>query len=144
ANRLPRGQTHAVVRSFMSHHQGMSLLALDALLMHQPMQRRFESNPAFQALLLLLQERVPQATALYAHSEELSEAPQLLHEPAEMSIRVYTHPDTLTPEVQLLSNGRYHVMLTHTGGGYSRWQDLALTRWQEDSTCDAWGPCCYL
>jgi len=144
-SRLPRGQNHAVVRSFMSHHQGMSLLALGALLLNQPMQRRFESNPAFQAVLLLLQERIPKATAFYAHSAELSEAPQmLLHEPAEMSIRVYTQPDTLTPEVQLLSNGRYHVMLTHTGGGYSRWQDLAVTRWQEDSTCDAWGPCCYL
>ena len=48
------------------------------------------------------------------------------------------------PEVQLLSNGRYHVMLTHAGGGYSRWQELALTRWREDATRDAWGSFCYL
>jgi cyclic beta-1,2-glucan synthetase len=43
------------------------------------------------------------------------------------------------PEVQLLSNGRYHVMVTNAGGGYSRWKDLAVTRWREDSTCDNWG-----
>jgi cyclic beta-1,2-glucan synthetase len=48
------------------------------------------------------------------------------------------------PEVQLLSNGRYHVMLTNAGGGYSRWKDLAVTRWREDGTCDAWGSFCYL
>jgi cyclic beta-1,2-glucan synthetase len=46
--------------------------------------------------------------------------------------------------VQLLSNGRYHVMLTNAGGGYSRWKDLAVTRWREDGTCDAWGSFCYL
>ncbi|MGH8413049.1 MAG: glucoamylase family protein, partial [Pseudomonas sp.] len=57
--RLPRGQRYAVVRSFMAHHQGMSLLALTSLLLDRPMQRRFESIPAFQATVLLLQERVP-------------------------------------------------------------------------------------
>jgi cyclic beta-1,2-glucan synthetase len=46
--------------------------------------------------------------------------------------------------VQLLSNGRYHVMVTSSGGGYSRWNDLALTRWREDTTCDHWGSFCYL
>jgi hypothetical protein len=41
-SRLPRGQTSAVVRSFMAHHQGMSLLALAYVLLDRPMQKRFE------------------------------------------------------------------------------------------------------
>ena len=48
------------------------------------------------------------------------------------------------PTVQLLSNGNYHVMLTRAGAGYSRWKDLAVTRWREDATCDSWGSFCYL
>ena len=48
------------------------------------------------------------------------------------------------PEVQLLSNGRYHVMVTSSGGGYSRWKDLAVTRWRDDATCDNWGAFCYV
>ena len=52
--------------------------------------------------------------------------------------------DSPIPEVQLLSNGRYHVMVTNAGGGYSRWKDLAITRWSEDATCDNWGAFCYL
>ena len=48
------------------------------------------------------------------------------------------------PLVQLLSNGRYHVMLTSAGGGSSRWRDFAVTRWREDATCDPWGSFCYL
>ena len=53
-------------------------------------------------------------------------------------------PDSPVPQVQLLSNGRYHVMLTSAGGGYSRWKGLAVTRWREDATCDNWGTFCYL
>ncbi len=59
-------------------------------------------------------------------------------------MRVFNGPGTPAPEVQLLSNGRYHVMVTNAGGGYSRWKDIAVTRWREDSTCDNWGAFCYL
>src|SRR6185295_18094165 len=43
-SRLPRGQTSAVVRSFMAHHEGMTLLALAYLLLGRPMQKRFDSE----------------------------------------------------------------------------------------------------
>ncbi len=141
---LPRGQSSAVVRSFLAHHQGMSLLSLASLLLNHPMQRRFESDPSFQAIILLLQERVPKTTAFYSHTTELSEVNTALLEEEEMPIRVYTSPDTPMPEVQLLSNGRYHVMITNAGGGYSRWKEMAVTRWHEDSTCDKWGAFCYI
>jgi cyclic beta-1,2-glucan synthetase len=49
-----------------------------------------------------------------------------------------------SPEVQLLSNGRYMSMVTNAGGGYSRWKDIAVTRWREDSTCDNWGSFCFI
>jgi len=142
-SRLPRGQSSAVVRSFMAHHQGMSFLSLAYLLLGRPMQRRFESEPLFQATMLLLQERVPKATAFYAHTTELSE----LHAAsggAETPIRVFNSPETPVPEVQLLSNGRYHVTITNAGGGYSRWKDIAVTRWREDGARDNRGACCYI
>ena len=142
-SRLPRGQSKAVVRSFMAHHQGMSLLSLANLLLNRPMQKRFESDPAFQATILLLQERTPKATAFYAHTTELSEFHTVLSAP-EMPIRVFNSPDTPNPEVQLLSNGRYYVMVTNAGGGYSNWKNLSVTRWREDSAGDNWGMFCYI
>lgn len=138
--RQRRGEPHALVRSYMAHHQGMSLLALASLLLDQPMQKRFAADPLFQATLLLLQERIPRASAFYTHTAELVDR----QSSPEMPIRVLTNPDTPMPEVQLLSNGRYHVMISHAGGGYSRWQDLAATRWREDGTRDAWGTFAYL
>jgi hypothetical protein len=142
-SRLPRGHSKVVVRSFMTHHQGMSLLALAYLLRARPMQKRFESDPSFQATMLLLQERVPRAVGLLPHTAELVEMRATSAEP-QMPVRVLRRPDTPIPEVQLLSNGRYHVMVTNAGGGYSRWKDLAVTRWREDTTCDNWGTFCYL
>jgi len=141
--RLPRGQTSAVVRSFMAHHQGMSLLALAYQILDRPMQKRFEADPQFQATMLLLQERVPKTAAYHLHVTEFSAIRATARGP-EMPVRVFTTPDTPIPEVQLLSNGRYHVMVTNAGGGYSRWKDLAVTRWREDTTCDNWGTFCYI
>ena len=79
-SRLPRGQSKAVIRSFMAHHQGMSLLSLANVLLDRPMQRRFESDRLFQATLLLLQERIPKATRSYLHTAELSGADARLQE----------------------------------------------------------------
>jgi len=142
-SRLPHGQQFVMVQSFMTHHQGMSLLSLAYLLLDRPMQRRFESYPLFRATMLLLQERIPQATAFYARTTELSEL-RLSTNALDIPIRIFADPNTNNPEVHLLSNGRYHVMLTQAGGGYSRWKDIAVTRWHEDRTCDDWGMFCYL
>ncbi|WP_426687677.1 GH36-type glycosyl hydrolase domain-containing protein [Rhodanobacter ginsengiterrae] len=141
--RLPVGQDAAIVRQFMAHHQGMTLLALDYALLDRPMQRRFESHPQFQASSLLLQERVPKTAAEYLHATGF---PELGGDSraTEGRLRVFTDPDRALPAVQLLSNGRYHVMLSSAGGGYSRRGELALTRWHEDITRDNWGAYCYL
>ena len=86
-SRLPRGQSSAVVRSFMAHHEGMSLLSLAYLLLDRPMQKRFESDPRFQATTLLLQERVPKATAFYSHAAELSDLRTTSHRPGDAGAR---------------------------------------------------------
>jgi cyclic beta-1,2-glucan synthetase len=142
-SRVPRGQRNAIVRSFMAHHQGMTLLSLAYVLLGRPMQRRFRADPLFRATELLLHERVPKATPFFPHDHE---ATGLRRTPGgvEETLRVFTNPQTAVPAAHLLSNSRYHVMLTAAGGGYSRWQDLALTRWEEDTTRDCRGPFCYL
>ncbi|MCD9019388.1 GH36-type glycosyl hydrolase domain-containing protein [Parachryseolinea silvisoli] len=140
-SRLPRGQSRVLVQTFMAHHQGMSLLSLAYVLLDQPMQKRFEADPQCQTVLLLLQERVPRTTSFYSAATEMQEV-TLMQSVPEM--RVINTADTQVPEVQLLSNGRYHVMLTNAGGGYSRWRDMAVTRWREDTTCDNWGTFCYI
>jgi cellobiose phosphorylase len=143
-SRLPPGTNSVTVRQIMAHHAGMSLLSLEFLLLDQPMQRRFASDPAFRAIDLLLHERVPKATVpVFPHAIEAS-ATRIASAEEAGTMRVFTDPSSAVPEVHLLSNGQYHVAITAAGGGYSRWRDLAVTRWREDPTRDCWGSFCYL
>jgi cyclic beta-1,2-glucan synthetase len=59
-------------------------------------------------------------------------------------MRIFDSPNVSAPEVQLFSNGRYHLVISCAGGGYSRWRDLAVTRWREDATRDGWGSFVYV
>ena len=141
-SRLSRKQTHSVVKSFMAHHQGMSFLSLSYLLLERPMQNRFETDVQIKSTLLLLQEKIPRVATFYSpsvHAEDIGAIPY-----EDTSMRVINTPNTVIPEVELLSNGRYHVMVTNSGGGYSRWKNIAVTRWREDSTLDNWGTFCYI
>jgi cyclic beta-1,2-glucan synthetase len=138
ASRLPEGEDVAIVRSYLAHHQGMSLIALDNVIHEGAMRTRFHAEPIVQATELLLQERVPRNMMVARpRSEEVTEP--LIRELIPPVLRRFTSANEPTPRTQLLSNGRYAVMLTAAGSGYSRWQDLAITRWREDVTRDCWG-----
>lgn len=137
--RLQQGQPHAVVRAFLAQHQGMGLLALSYLLLDRPMQKRFAADPRLQAALPLLQERVPRSGAFDVASIEPAARPQ-----APLPVRTAPRPGRAQPEVQLLSNGRYHLVVDSEGSGYSRWHSLALTRRRGDATDGSGGLACYL
>ncbi|MGH6782773.1 MAG: glucoamylase family protein, partial [Sphingomonadaceae bacterium] len=137
--RLSKGESVAIVRAFMAHHQAMSIVAIADALHGGSMRARFHAEPIVRSVELLLQERMPRGVAVArpppGRSSEPSESPNMAP-PAE---RRFTSAHSLTPRTQLLSNGRYSVMVTATGSGYSRSQDMAVTRWREDPTCDNWG-----
>jgi cellobiose phosphorylase len=143
-SRMPPDETSVTIRSFMVHHQGMSLLALANLLRDNSMQRRFMACPLLKAADLLLQERLPRAAASVLGEDLAFESRRKLTDEADGLTRAYSSPNSPSPEVHLLSNGRYHVAISSAGSGYSRWHDQAVTRWREDATLDPWGTFVYL
>ncbi|HDT3410635.1 glycoside hydrolase family 94 protein [Klebsiella variicola] len=142
-SRLATGQLYAVVQSWMAHHQGMAFQALAHVLLDAPMTERFMSSTVFRSASLLLQERVPDAVDLYSPRRHF-ESHEGRVKPVRYEPRIFYSVDTPSPDIQLLSNGHYHLMLTAGGGGYSRWNDIALTRWRSDTTRDNWGAFCYI
>ncbi|HET7560913.1 MAG TPA: glucoamylase family protein [Rhodanobacteraceae bacterium] len=143
AGRVSEDEDFARVRSWMAHHHGMSLLSLSSVLNRQPMQRRCMREPMFRAYELLLREKIPESRP--RHPAQLDvEQPRQTRARMQPRAREVTRMDTPLPEVHLLSNGNYHVMLTQSGAGYSRWRQLAITRWRADATRDADGQCIYL
>ena len=142
--RLPEGQDVAVVRAYMAHHQGMTVVAIANALLDGIVRERFHSEPIVRATELLLQERMPRniAVAWPRLDEVRTTAP--VHELPVAAVRRLRTPHGAAPETQLLSNDRYTVMLTAAGSGYSRWRNLAVTRWREDVTRDDWGAYVFL
>jgi cellobiose phosphorylase len=141
-DRLPPGTHRAIVRSYMVHHQGMSLLAFANSLHANSMQRRFHAEPLVQATEMLLQEQVVSAAPhlpLPDIGYERPAAPAL-----DPAVRHVTTPTTALPYTHLLSNGAYTVMLTNAGGGYSMSDSTAVTRWRSDVVRDNWGSFCYI
>ena len=143
--RLPEGQNVAIVRAFMAHHQGMTIVAIADALLDGAMRARFHAEPMVQATELLLQERTPRDVAVRASlGERMRSRTPGCRELGPHGGRRLATAHAASPATHLLSNGRYAVMLTAAGSGYSRWRDLAVTRWREDATCDDWGSYIFL
>ncbi len=138
ASRLPQTQDFAIVRSFMAHHQGMTITAIANALQHGLLRRRFHAEPLIQAVDLLLQERVPRDVNVASPRAEEVQTAASDTAPSPI-VRRFDMPATEPPTAHLLSNGRYGVMLTPTGAGYSQWGEIAITHWRADATRDALG-----
>jgi cyclic beta-1,2-glucan synthetase len=143
-SRLPEKERLSLVQAYMAHHQGMCLVAFSNVLQEGRMHHRFHAEPAVQATELLLQERLPRETqASKAPVESIAEAKEPASTPRTISRRYHDFQDA-PPRTQLLSNGRYSVMLTAAGSGYSHWGQFGVTRWREDPTRDDYGTFLFL
>ena len=144
ARRLPEGASVAIVKSYMAHHQGMALVALGNVLNDRAMVERFHADPIVEATELLLQERMPRDVLVARPRAEEVKSAADVRDLVPPVLRRFTSPHDAIPRTHLLSNGRYAVMVTAAGSGYSRWRDVAVTRWREDVTRDSWGSYLFL
>jgi cyclic beta-1,2-glucan synthetase len=131
-----------IVRTYMAHHAGMTLVALANVLLDNRMVERFHSDPRVQATELLLQERVPrQAPTIPPRPlDEMHVAGPL---PA-VTLRRFRSPHTAFPHAQFLSNGNYATVITNAGGGFSSWRGRSVTKSRHDSTRDPGSQFIYL
>ncbi|NLG85025.1 MAG: DUF3131 domain-containing protein, partial [Firmicutes bacterium] len=141
--RCPEGERGVVIYTYMAHHQGMLLLALTNALKDGVMAARFHRDPRVRAGESLLFERIPGEPSIIPATT--SEGPPRLMPLLGPAVSEHLFlPNTAVPKAHLLSNGSLTVMVTNAGGGFTRWRDFDLTRWQADTTQDAWGSFLYL
>ena len=144
ADRVPVGEPSIVIHEYMTHHQGMILMALVNFFHKDIMIRRMHNDTRIQSVELLLQEQIPQAVPLQnPYAEDVKGILRGGATPVEINPwRVPVH--TSIPQVNLLSNGIYGVLISNMGGGYSTWRGIDLTRWQADGVLDPWGTWIYI
>jgi cyclic beta-1,2-glucan synthetase len=135
---------YGLVRNYMAHHIGMTLVALTNALLARVWQRRFHADPRVRAMALLLDERVPRRLVL---QEAQAARPRDALPAAEFVrpvVREFGDVETEHPHVALLGHAPYTVMISHAGGGYSRYEEMDVSRWRADGTRDHTGQFCYV
>jgi cyclic beta-1,2-glucan synthetase len=138
------GQKYAVVKNYMAHHAGMSFVALANTLTERIWRRRFHADPLVRSAEFLLHERMPRRLVLEEPQEASPEEALPRAEMEHPAVREIISPNTARPEVALLGHLPYTIMLTNGGSGYSRYEDLAVTRWRADGTRDDTGTFVYI
>ena len=137
------GEPGVIVRTYMSHHQGMGFLALNNYLHDGAVRNHFHRDTRVRAYEPLLHESVPALSSRYLTTRDQTPTLDRLGEIVP-SVSTFDSPHTSTPKTQLLGNGRFSLMVTNTGGGYSQWNGIEINRWRADSTSDSGGMVCYI
>lgn len=144
-SRLGRNSEFSIVRSYMAHHQGMSMMALNNFFNSGIMQQRFHANPVIKSAELLLQEKSPEKALL---AKEYRDESYPVYKRTEQgdgeTVRTFGIPRSVLPEVHILSNGSYSVMVTDGGIGYSKYEDMAVSRWSGELRNSAGGMFIYI
>lgn len=145
SQRLPDRAGHKVIKSYMAHHQGMSMLTLGNVLLKRTMIDRFHRSKLVQAAQLLLMERMPVRPAIIRHPAlQRAYEPDSTRTSSYGGIRELHSPHTTLPEVCVLSNGKFTTVVTGSGSGKLMYDGIAVTRWREDPVRDPWGSYVYI
>ncbi|MGC4087889.1 MAG: glucoamylase family protein [Polyangiaceae bacterium] len=139
---LPPGRRSVIVKAYMAHHQGMTLVALDNVLHGMPMRRRFHAEPRIKASALLLEERLP-TTAPVVEVRATQIAPPL---PSEPEVYTAEHVGLGAPgqRVHLLGHGELSTLVAASGAGFTSWKGLDVNRFREDAALDPGGVYVYV
>ena len=137
--RVPEGQRCAVVRNYMAHHHGMSIVAVANAIFEGRMRDRFHSDPVIEAAELLLQEKAPREVPAMPLRSETSDPVKAGPADDRPDSRLILDPLHSPRATNVMSNGHYNIMVTSTGTGYSRAGQIAVTRWDADPSEDRSG-----
>lgn len=142
--RLSKGMSKEIVKSFMAHHQGMGMLALDNFFHNEIMIKRFHSHPMIKAGELMLQERIPTRVIITKEYKERIEEKDNLSKGYREAVRTYEMPDLVPPPCHLLTNGSYSVLISTRGEGFSKFNDIFINRWRDNSIKGDYGDFVFL
>ena len=138
-SRLPDKTQFAIVRNYMAHHHGMSILAVSNVIFQGKLRTRFHSDPVIEATELLLQEKAPRNVQLLAVKQFEGDMIVGRNEAMSPAHRTIKNPIASERAVSLLSNGHYSLMMTATGSGLANWNGLSVNRWTADPAEDHQG-----
>jgi len=124
---------YCIVKSFMAHHQGMNMVAINNFLNHGIMRRRFHSEPIVRATEVLLEEkRQTYFISITKKGYTVNLKKVGTQEEDVLGRRYIKRVSPAIPAANYLSNNKYSLMVTSDGDGFSDYMGMMLYRWRAD------------
>ena len=129
-SRLKYGKKYEVVKTYMAHHQALSLVSINNLINNNILVTRFMQNPEIEAIDILLQERMPEKAIITKEKKEKVEKikPRDYQNYIE---KVYNKIETNLNRTNTISNGNYTIFSKDNGEGFSKYNDILINRFKE-------------
>ena len=129
-SRLKYGKKYEIVKTYMAHHQGLSLLSINNLINKNILVKRFMKNPEFEGIKILLQERMPEKAIITKEKKEKVEKlkPKDYENYTE---RTYSKINYELNEANIISNGSYTICTKSNGEGFSKYKGILINRFKE-------------
>jgi cyclic beta-1,2-glucan synthetase len=126
-SRVTNDKRYEVVLTYMAHHQGLILLAINNLINKNILQKRFSDNPEIKAVDILLQEKIPQ-TVVY--TKEKKEKIDVLKYKGYDDYKQHFESDT-SGMVNVMTNDKYTLVINDFGEGYSKLRDIYVNKYND-------------
>ncbi|TQI66937.1 putative glucoamylase [Clostridium sp. KNHs216] len=123
---------YCIVKSYMAHHQGMNLAAINNYLNEGVLRERFHAEMMIKASEVLLEEKRQSYLISIARQGYTIRIGKSLFREDSYSNRYVNSTGVNSPVVDYLSNGKYSLMITSDGDGFSKYEDRMLYRWRSD------------
>lgn len=142
--RLPSHLDKGIVKSYMSHHQGMIFLAINNFINDDILVKRFHRDPEMKCGDLLLQEKIPLNPIISKEKENLQQVDIVRKREESWQKKIYSKEQLMDIKCHLLSSGTYTMMITNRGEGFSKNGDLFINRWRKDHLLNPYGQFIYV
>ena len=127
--RVEKGKTSSVVKTYMAHHQGLILLSINNLFNDKILQKRFMENPEIKAVSILLQETMPETAIITKEKKEKVE--KLKYKDYEnYVITTYNKIDERLVTGNVISSEDYVIATNQKGEGVSKYKDIYINRFK--------------
>lgn len=130
SSRLKKGNTHEVIRTYMAHHQGLTLLSINNAIQDNILEKRFNRNPEVQAVNVLLQEKMPVKMIITKEKKEKISKNKLPGESSYME-RVIEKPDKMQKNIGVIANENYQILINDFGEGVSEYKGKMINNFKE-------------
>lgn len=143
-NRLPSHLDKGLVKSYMSHHQGMIFAAINNYINNGILINRFHRDPHMKCGEILMQEKIPLNPLITKESDRIEEIPIKRKREEKWERRIYGKEFLKDIKCHLLASNDYTLMINNRGEGFSKNGDIFINRWRRDFLSIPYGQFIYI